>query len=269
MAGWIDEVESSEASDAPASEPAVTGLGTGEGNPVDAAPQTEAPVASVEADAVDTSDSHSEPPSAEQSTKSVPLPALQEERKQKQALKQQLDAAEKRALEFQARLEAMEKAKASVPDPYENDDAILDDLPGALKHVAKRQDEALREWKMNASEELARDQFPDYDELMQQHYFDAAKADPSLAQKVEKATMPAIAAYKAVKSYLERKDFNPEEVKSLKEENARLRQELEERKKKGTVVVPTGVANARSQGSAIGGTTPLRHSRPQRDIWPL
>jgi hypothetical protein len=273
MTGWIDEGGSSDVVDAPSAsdnvaDESTTGEESQGGADIDVEAQAGGPDAQLDAESSEQPDSPSEPPSADQSSKSVPLPALQEERKQKQALKQQLDAAQKRINELQALAEQRQQQTAKEPeaDPYESDDAILDDLPGALKNVRSQQDKALREWKINASEEVARDQFADYDDLMGTHYLDAVKADPSILQRVDKAAMPALAAYKAVKKYIETKDFNPDSLKTLQDENARLKQELEERKKKGTVVVPSGVANARAQG---GGAKDLPSRASPRDIWPL
>jgi len=100
--------------------------------------------------------------------------AMQEERQKRQAL--------------QAEIEALKKPQAPPVDPWS-------DLPGALAQQQKAFQEQLQQQRLMISEDLAREKYKDFEEILG-HFNQAVEANPALANQMVASRNPAEFAYK-------------------------------------------------------------------------
>lgn len=100
--------------------------------------------------------------------------AMQEERAKRQAL--------------QAEIEALKKPQTPPVDPWT-------DLPGALAQQQKAFREELQQQRLALSEDLARERYKDFEEVIG-HFNQAVEANPALANQMVASRNPAEFAYK-------------------------------------------------------------------------
>jgi molecular chaperone GrpE (heat shock protein) len=147
--------------------------------------------------------------------------AMREEREKRQAL--------------QAELEALKKPKVEV-DPWT-------DLPGALAQQQKAFQDQLQQQRLMISEDLARDKYADFEEVIQ-HFNHAVEANPALANQMVASRNPAEFAYKQGLLHKELGAVNGDPIayrtKLEKDVEARVRAEFEA-KYKAAPSVPTSL----------------------------
>lgn len=166
----------------------------------------------------------------------VPLPALKEERRKRQEADRKIEELERRIA--YAQQQAQPQAPAPEPiDPYS-------DLPGALQAVE-------RGLRYRMSEDMARDRYTDYDEVMAD-YADAIRENPALAYAVESSGAPSITAYRALQQRREAKKLaDPTAMKKKIEEEVsrRVKEELEARGLSKAASIPPSISTARGSGA--------------------
>lgn len=168
--------------------------------------------------------------SAEQ--KMVPLAGLKDERGKRQL-------AEQRAAELEARLAALESARQepTASDGDSVDDQYWTDPKGYVERMLAQTQQRT---KLEVSEMFARQQFADYDDLVNQYVAPLLEIDPKTGMVKDIATArylsqqpnPAVAAYNYAKSIKELQSFeSPEQLRESIRKEERERAETELRKK--------------------------------------
>ncbi len=139
-----------------------------------------------ESDEEDSEDEDAETTAAE--GESVPVKALTEERRKRQA-------AEKRAKDLEAKIKANAPEGENVPDP-------IDDPEGYAKYVEGKNNLNALRVKVNLSRDIMLDAKDDYVEK-EQVFVELAKASPYLVQQMNASPNPAKFAYQTATDYLE------------------------------------------------------------------
>lgn len=150
--------------------------------------------------------------------------AMQEERAKRQAL--------------QAEIEALKKPAAPPVDPWS-------DLPGALAQQQKAFQEQLQQQRLMISEDLARDKYKDFEEILG-HFNQAVEANPALANQMVGSRNPAEFAYKQGLLHKELGTVNGDPIayRTKLEQDVRAKVEAEYAAKYGAkpaAVVPTSL----------------------------
>jgi hypothetical protein len=107
---------------------------------------------------------------------------------EKEGLKKAMQAERERRQALQAELEALKKPPAPPVDPWT-------DLPGALAQQQQTFQEQLRQQRLMVSEDLAREKYKDFEEVIT-HFNEAVQKNPALADQMLNARNPAEYAYK-------------------------------------------------------------------------
>lgn len=183
----------------------------------------------------------SKEPESENWTKAMAL----DERRKRQDVERKLEERERRLAELEALSSGGKKA---APDVFEDQDGFNNHIQSTI------QSETLR-IKIEMSQELMREKYPEYDEL-ELEFVDLAKNDSSLWAKMQSSAMPAKFVVETVKNAEKLKQMeNIDEWRA--QERERLRQELlaEMSGKKPEVddakpTIRPSLANARSTGKA-------------------
>lgn len=122
--------------------------------------------------------------------KTVPLAALQEERKRRQSLEKTIKASESR----QRELDELRRRSAASAGPVSYDDVT--DFPGLGKKFEEQLKGTDTYTRSVVSQELARMKFDDYDDVVNQSgVMTDISTDPVLAEYLASQPMPAFAAY--------------------------------------------------------------------------
>lgn len=173
--------------------------------------------------------------------------------------------------DFQSKVAALEQQLAQIraaqqpsaeADEWTEDD--YDDPQQLATKLESRFKKQLDTYRYASSEEVARNQYSDYDEVMQS-YAELAQKSPNLAQEVDQATFPALHAYKRVKAYLEAPtdpDQAAQRINQLVEK--RVAAEIQKVRSQLGARLPTGLASA--PGATGAGTA---HGQPWSGPTPL
>jgi hypothetical protein len=198
----------------------------------------------------------SAPPAPEESN--VPVKALQEERRKRQELEQQVAAMQ---------------AQFAKPKPPEAPPAFWDDPDRALEarmeqfgtQIIQRFQQQQTMERINASETVAKGKYADYDDAFRA-FQQAASANPSLIQRMTAASDPAEFAYKTGKTAIDL-----EKVGSMDELLAQKRAEWEaEVRAAAPQPKQTFPASTVSDGSVASRGGPVWSGPTQdRDILPM
>lgn len=168
---------------------------------------------------------------------------------------------------YQARVKELETTQTEQkkrPDVFEDPD-------GAFRHV----EEQVSQKMLAMSEEMARAQYPDFDEKVDRFLSEAEK-NPALAAEVKAAAHPALKAYQLGEKYLTQDEIG--DPKAFKEKTrAELREEIRKEleaemneksseKKKLKESLPDDLTSERNAGKRSGpvwtGPTPLEEVLP-------
>jgi len=117
-----------------------------------------------------------------------PAPALPVESPETAAYKRAMQEERAKRQALQAELEALKKPQAPPIDPWT-------DLPGALAQQQKSFEEQLKQQRLLVSEEMAREKYKDFEEVIG-HFNQAVEANPALANQMVASRNPAEFAYK-------------------------------------------------------------------------
>ena len=162
----------------------------------------------------------------------VPLAALKAEREKRQAIER--------------RMAELERERAQVPEPTFYDDP--------QQFIAQREQQLTQRMHM-ALEEQAREQFPDYDEVLAQ-LKEYAQENPAVIQQVFNAANPALAAYKWGKKVRELEAMkDPDSYRKAIEAEVRAKVEAEyaakeQAKAAAVAAIPPDLTAARSSRDA-------------------
>lgn len=170
--------------------------------------------------------------------------AMQEERAKRQAL--------------QAEIEALKKPQTPPVDPWT-------DLPGALAQQQKAFDEKLQQQRLAMSEDIAREKYKDFEEVIG-HFNQAVEANPALANQMVASRNPAEFAYKQGLLHKELSTVNgdPLAYRSKLEQDLRTKLEAEYAAKYGVKAAPAVPTSLNSDASppqaevAYQGPPPLK-----------
>lgn len=165
--------------------------------------------------------------------------AMQAERDKRQAL--------------QAELEALKTPKAPPIDPWT-------DLPGALAQQEKTFQEQLRQQRLLVSEDLAREKYKDFEEVIG-HFNQAVESNPALAQQMVAARNPAEYAYRQGLLHKELGSVNGDPIayRTKLEADIRAKVEAEFAAKHGIAPV---VPNSLNTDTSPAVTTPVYAGPP-------
>lgn len=156
--------------------------------------------------------------------------ALQAARGDKRKARKQWQETERKLAELQGRLSAMDQMRAQPaakkPEEFDlNDETLFSKGSEAVKEYVARQVAAVRDeqrnQRLNHSESAARERHEDFQESMNS-FFEMAKADPSLWQKMEASHDPGEFVYKTGKIHDELRGVN-----SIEDLKAKIRKEIE------------------------------------------
>jgi len=191
----------------------------------------------VEEQGVETEEPQGEPPASEEPEQNhVPVAALKDERTKRQA-------AEENARLMQERLQQYEAYYAQ-----QQGDEGEEDNPAELfaQQIMGRAEGRILEVKVQFSEQLARQKWPDYDEKVEL-FKEAATANPFLVEELKRAPDPAEYAYGVSQKIHEARGYSAAQTRA--EIEAQIREEL---KQEIGIKAPTSLANAQSKGSRGG-----------------
>jgi hypothetical protein len=208
------------------------------------------------------------PPAAKQDApQSVPVQAVLEERKKRQALERELAELRARAAQPVAQQQPPQPAQVPLPD------LMFQDPERFVQALAQRQEEALLQTRIATSEAIARQQ-PDYD-AAEQALTAYAQSSPQAAQEVAAALRqhpaPAMWAYQAGKHLLSQQRWAPIMQQHGDPDafiNAEVERRLADRVRQqpapapSAAPLPQSLASARSAGPrnpapAFTGPTPM------------
>lgn len=208
------------------------------------APKAEAPKEQAQAEAP--------PPSAEKGQQEP-----KEEWTKKAALdeRQKRQKAEARAAELEAELNKL-KQPGGKPDFFADPDKALKEVGEQLEHKFQQK---LYEQRLEVSQELMREKYPDYDEL-ETEFVELAKENPVLIREIGQASNPARYAYETAKKAREAASLKDvDKVRAELEQKLRgeieekVRREIEEKSKKDgekrDAAGAPSLAAARAKGS--------------------
>lgn len=155
--------------------------------------------------------------------------AMQEERAKRQAL--------------QAEIEALKKPQTPPVDPWT-------DLPGALAQQQKAFQEQLQQQRLMISEDLAREKYKDFEEVLG-HFNQAVEANPALANQMVASRNPAEFAYKQGLLHKELSTVNgdPLAYRTKLEQDLRTKLEAEYAAKYGVKAAPAVPTSLNSDAS--------------------
>lgn len=227
-----------------------------------AAPDAEQPIEADDTEAeVDDA-----PPASNKEDKTVPLSALQAERKERQSLKEVVQREEERNKALQARLDALEASQKAAP-PAAPPPAAEVNLPDPISDPIAY-DRAIQnriQWeslnnRLNVSELLARQKYGDDLDKKVALFQEAAKRDPSLSAKVKSEIHPYEFVYEHGKKLEALAEVGDDPVsykaKIEAEIRAKVMAELELAKAEPApaaaapaLKVPASLGNVRSAGS--------------------
>lgn len=180
--------------------------------------------------------------------RTVPLRALEDEREKRQLERQLREGLERRLRELESRISAtqqQEQAKDDVDVPY---DAIFEDPKSVFEQYSKALERRLGGRSMDASREMARAQFDDYDETIEKLQ---AMQVPGLEEAIAKSASPAHTAYRMIKKH--ERDM---QARSNSPEMDAIRRQLEEAQRalseiRGEVQRPP-VSLSQARGASAG-----------------
>lgn len=197
----------------------------------------------------------SAPPAQEESN--VPVKALQEERRKRQELEQQIAA-------MQAQFALQKQPQTPVPEFWDDPQGFMaKQLEQHTEQVIQRFQQQQTMERINASETAAKARHSDYDDAFRA-FQQAAQANPSLIQQMTSASDPAEFAYSKGKTALEL-----ERVGSIDELLAQKRAEWEA-EVKAAAPKPSFPASTVTDGSVASRGGPIWAGPTQdRDILPM
>lgn len=169
--------------------------------------------------------------------------------------RQKRQKAEARAAELEAELNKL-KQPGSKPDFFADPDKALKDVGEQLEQKFQRQ---LYEQRLEVSQELMREKYPDYDEL-ESEFVEMANNNPVLIREIAQASNPARYAYETAMKAREAASLKDvDKVRAELEQRLRaeieekVRREIEEKAKKDgekrDAAGAPSLAAARSKGS--------------------
>lgn len=159
------------------------------------------------------------PASGDQS-KTVPLAALEDERKKRQAIESEFN-------DFRTRhTQPLQPQQPQQPQPeiVEPPDP-LDDPEGYKNYVRAVAQAETANTRLAISVEVARSQHADYDQ-MEAAFVEAAAANPALAHTIRNHPAPAFYAYKEGKAFLARKELGDDPAKYREKLMSEMKDEL-------------------------------------------
>lgn len=173
-----------------------------------------------------TGDSDGTPPSTESTSEApvVPRRALEDEREKRQLERQLREGLERRLQELESRIAAtQQQAKPTDVDiPY---DRIFEDPKSVFETYSQAIEKKLGTRSMDASREMARAQFDDYDETIEKLQ---TMQVPGLEDAVAKSASPAHTAYRMIKKHerdMQQRSNTPE-ISALKQQLEAAQREL-------------------------------------------
>jgi hypothetical protein len=212
----------------------------------------------------------------------VPRKALLEERRKRQEMERQYAETQRQLAEAQGKLStyaqfAPQPQQTPKPNPdvdfYGNPVAFVQDqLKGVEQKFTKQLDERAQAYENNRlamSAAMVRQQFPDYDEVIES-FKELSKAAPYLADQAVNNPHPALFAYQQAKAYREATKYgsNIDEVRAKirEEEKAKLEAERAnaeaEAKKQASLTAAaqanTSTAGARGTGASTRAAPKMR-----------
>lgn len=180
-------------------------------------------------------------------TRTVPLRALEDEREKRQYERQLREAQERRLAELEARIAATTQAKTDEPSiDYE---AIWENPKAVFEAHERARGQQSRAQVMEASREMARAHFPDYDETIQQ----LSQMDvPGLEQAIAKSPTPAFTAYRMIKAEAKKRAsaVDATELQKLQAQLEEARKELDAYKGEATRP-PVSLSQSRSGSGGV------------------
>lgn len=166
---------------------------------------------------------------------------------------------------------AQQAASAPQPDPITEED--FDDPQKLVAKIESRFQKKFDAYRYSSSEEQARAQYSDYEDVMR-NYADVVNAAPGLAQEVDRAALPAVTAYQRTKAYLDTKALgDPTQVESRIQNEVekrvaaameKVRADLGSRLPQGIAAAAGATGGGRAEGQPWAGPTPLDKVLPRR-----
>lgn len=149
----------------------------------------------------------------------IPRKALIDERRKRQDL-------EKKFAEYEAKLAELSKPQQPQPPPPQpmSPPDPWTDPQGALEYERQQRAIELYETRVSFSEEIMSVK-PDYEDA-KKAFFEAAQADPSLAQKLVRHPMPAKFVYEQGKRHAALREIGPDPAAYREQLRQQLRDEL-------------------------------------------
>lgn len=173
-----------------------------------------------------TGDTNGTPPGTESTSDApvVPRRALEDEREKRQLERQLREGLERRLQELESRIAAtQQQAKPNDVDiPY---DRIFEDPKAVFETYSQAIERKLGTRSMDASREMARAQFDDYDETIEKLQ---TLQVPGLEEAVAKSASPAHTAYRMIKKHereMQQRSNTPE-ISALKQQLEAAQREL-------------------------------------------
>lgn len=178
----------------------------------------------------------------------VPRRALEDEREKRQYERQLRENMERRLAEIESRIAATKGSVQQESEPEVDYDQIFEDPKSVFERYSKAIEKRLGGRTMEASREMARAQFDDYDETIEKLQ---TMQVPGLEDAVAKSASPAHTAYRMIKKHerdMQARQGSPE-VSQLKAQLEQAQRELAAIR--GEVSRPPG-SIAQARGASAG-----------------
>lgn len=158
------------------------------------------------------------------------------------------------------------QAQQSAPEPEAITEDDFEDPQKLVEKIETRFQQKFDAYRYSSSEEAARAQFSDYEEVMRS-YQDVVNSSPGLAQEVDRAALPAVHAYQRVKAHLDAKQAGDPQVvekrieseveRRVAEAMEKVRADLGARLPSGLAASAGATGAATAEGVPWQGRTPL------------
>lgn len=203
------------------------------------------------------------PAPVEAATPPLEHPALLGERRRRQEAERRAQELEQALARYQApQPQAQPQQPQGIPDMFEDPEGYTAWLvQQATERAASTAEQRFRAQLIDASEQIARSKYADYDEKLGK-FMELTQANPLIAQQMASAPDPAGFAYDYARKAIEVERYGTVDVEALK---AKLREEImaEETAKLPRPPVPTTLATERNVGAR---TVPWGGPRSIADI---
>lgn len=182
----------------------------------------------------------------------VPLAAKQAEKEKRQQLQQELERTRLELARIQGMQQASQKTEPEqVPDPYTQPEAYTEYVYNQKQKQMSAQQENILRARINAAEEIARTELPEYDKYADYFATEVVKNDPRMRDMMLAAPDPARFAY-----YKGKAGYEATELQTKVEAAGGLEAYVQQRINEATTqvgkpepVIPPDLSGVRSVGN--------------------